>query len=186
MPKNKRNVWDWQGLHWQRIMRWWVTTIWVCRRPQKHSTKRIPHIKVNYNHANFKQSMEWTLINHLSWLTWLKQGMFLSLLFFRERKEELWVKGSFYAFMATSAYMFLKRFYLHELLGLAFWLLSYIFTFVYDGVNYMLSLMNMSTVDLFVDLTCCEDIASPFLFMPILLQLWKIKPIFAQNKIYLT
>lgn len=52
----------------------------------------------------------------------------------RERRDEMWVKGSFYAFISSSAYMFLKRFYLNEILGyliyFALTILGYLMTVV--------------------------------------------------------
>jgi len=41
-----------------------------------------------------------------------------------ERLDELKLKASFYFLLATAAYLFLKRFYLNELVSLAFWLLA--------------------------------------------------------------
>ena len=38
-----------------------------------------------------------------------------------ERLDELKLKLSFYFFLLTALYLFLKRFYLHELIALAYW-----------------------------------------------------------------
>ncbi len=40
----------------------------------------------------------------------------------------MWVQASFYAFMSSSLYLFLKRFYFNELLGLFYWALIYLLT----------------------------------------------------------
>ena len=50
----------------------------------------------------------------------------------KERNEELWVKGSFYAFMGSSLYIFLKRFYLKELLGYFLWALISTFGLIFQ------------------------------------------------------
>ena len=56
--------------------------------------------------------------------------------------DNLKLMGSFYTFMLSSLYIFLKRFYLHQILGFAF---SYMFllleytvlpVFVFDFFNY--------------------------------------------------
>jgi hypothetical protein len=41
-----------------------------------------------------------------------------------ERLDELKLKASFYFFLFTAIYLFLKRFYLHELIALAYWCLN--------------------------------------------------------------
>ena len=41
-----------------------------------------------------------------------------------ERLDELKLQVSFYFFVGTALYLFLKRFYLHELIALAYWLLN--------------------------------------------------------------
>ena len=50
----------------------------------------------------------------------------------KERKDELWVKGTFYTFMGSSLYIFLKRFYLKELLGYLIWALFSLIAFIYS------------------------------------------------------
>lgn len=46
----------------------------------------------------------------------------------------MWVKGTFYAFVSSSAYLFLKRFYLKELLG-------YLIYFLISILGYAASLL---------------------------------------------
>eukprot|EP00347_Sterkiella_histriomuscorum_P022269 403331082 len=93
-----------------------------------------------------------------------KSSKLVQLIKNQERFEELLVKVTFYLFIATSAYMFLKRFYLHELIGLALWILSYLVNGFMSGINIVLELLNMNAVDLFMDFECCKDTASPRLF----------------------
>lgn len=56
-------------------------------------------------------------------------------MYYRERREELWVKGTFYAFMSSSAYIFLKRFYLKELMGYMIYFLISIIGWIVSGVG---------------------------------------------------
>ncbi len=66
----------------------------------------------------------------------------------RERKEELWVRGSFYAFMSSSAYLFLKRFYLNELIGFFFSFLIYFF----QGLSSLfMTVFNFNLADALID-----------------------------------
>ncbi len=46
--------------------------------------------------------------------------------------DDLRLKVSFYVFMGSSAYLFLKRFYLNELIGLFFWGLYQIIAGLWD------------------------------------------------------
>lgn len=51
-----------------------------------------------------------------------------------ERLDELKLQVAFYFFLATAAYLFLKRFYLHELIALAYWLLDQALKFAQLGL----------------------------------------------------
>ena len=62
----------------------------------------------------------------------------------------MWVKGSFYAFMGSSIYLFLKRFYIKELIG-------YFLVIVFWVMSILSSFLASSLVDLFLDWDCCLD-----------------------------
>ena len=47
----------------------------------------------------------------------------------------MWVKGSFYAFMASSAYIFLKRFYFKEILAYFLWIVFSILSFAFTNLS---------------------------------------------------
>ena len=49
----------------------------------------------------------------------------------KERWEERKLYGSFYIFVLTAAYLFLKRFYLEEILFTTFWLITTLISFLY-------------------------------------------------------
>ena len=78
--------------------------------------------------------------------------------------DELKLKVSFYAFLGSSAYLFLKRFYLNELIGLFLWGLSYLLVTFWDLFIISMSSINLPTNFDFFDFDCCPTtLASPLL-----------------------
>lgn len=78
--------------------------------------------------------------------------------------DDIKLKVSFYAFLGSSAYLFLKRFYLNELIGLFLWGLSYLLVTFWDIFVFSMSSINLATNFEFFDFDCCPTtIASPML-----------------------
>jgi len=72
------------------------------------------------------------------------------------------VKVSFYVFMASSAYIFLKRFYLNEIINFLIWMICSIFITLHSGLHEVLLLMKVTPADLLINFDCCQkEIASP-------------------------
>lgn len=65
------------------------------------------------------------------------------------------VKLSFYLLMASSAYIFLKRFYLHEILNFAIWIACGLFTYLNFGLHNLLTLLNVTPAELLINFDCC-------------------------------
>jgi hypothetical protein len=62
----------------------------------------------------------------------------------------MWVKGTFYAFMCSSAYLFLKRFYLKELLGFLLYTLITLCTYFFEllsSINFDVSILRWIDLD---------------------------------------
>ena len=57
-----------------------------------------------------------------------------------ELRQELLFRFSYYLFFGTAAYLFLKRFYVNELVQILFWFLGKIITTIFDILRYMFSL----------------------------------------------
>ena len=61
------------------------------------------------------------------------------------------IMGSFYLLMLTSAYLFLKRFYLNEITYFIFlFAITIVYKFIYGG-QYVLNMLNFSYEDIYVD-----------------------------------
>lgn len=61
---------------------------------------------------------------------------------FREDFEEWLVWGTFYLFMISCLYLFLKRFYFNELVGLAYSIIETVLEYLYYGINYVIKFYN--------------------------------------------
>jgi hypothetical protein len=60
--------------------------------------------------------------------------------------------------MASSAYIFLKRFYFKELLGYFLWALIWTLGHAFSALQYIfLSLFSLSLGDLLINFSCCHD-----------------------------
>lgn len=66
--------------------------------------------------------------------------------------------------MCSSAYLFLKRFYLNELIGLVFWVITWVIGGLWQVIGVVLMVFNVPIGDLIIDWECCrETIASPLI-----------------------
>ena len=81
---------------------------------------------------------------------------------YRERYEDLMVKLSFYVFMASSAYIFLKRFYVNEIINFVIWVICNAFIYMHSGLHEVMLLLKVTPADLLINFDCCpKEIASP-------------------------
>mmetsp|Transcript_34249 Transcript_34249/g.24746 ORF Transcript_34249/g.24746 Transcript_34249/m.24746 type:complete len:101 (-) Transcript_34249:159-461(-) len=86
---------------------------------EQHGKLNSAQVSVQATTDNFKSTSE----KHSQYGDKInRSGKLITEIQAKEAWDEFKLKGSFYLFLASAAYLFLKRFYLNEIISLLFWM----------------------------------------------------------------